>query len=68
MPANSIFSASKISTFTGFSAMCFNENPFSVQKIRQKQFRVSNFALFLVIFKWHHGSEGVKVVMMSAIN
>ena len=30
------------------------------QKIRQKQLRVSDFALLLVIFKWHHGSEGVK--------
>ena len=31
----------------------------TVWKIRQKQFRVSDFALLLVIFKWHHGSEGV---------
>ena len=23
---------------------------------------VSNFALLLVVFKWHHGSEGVKGV------
>ena len=28
-------------------------------KIRRKQFRVSNFALWLFIFKRHHGSEGV---------
>ena len=28
-------------------------------KLRQKDFRVSNFALLLVIFKWHHVSEGV---------
>ena len=32
-----------------------------VRKIRQKRFRVSHFALLLVIFKWHLGSEGVKL-------
>ena len=31
------------------------------KKKRQKQFRVSHFALLLVVFKWHHGSEGVKL-------
>ena len=30
------------------------------RKRRQKGLRVSNFALLLVVFKWHHGSEGVK--------
>ena len=25
-----------------------------------KGLKVSNFALLLVVFKWHHGSEGVK--------
>ena len=29
------------------------------RKGRQKGLRVSNLALFLDIFKWHHGSEGV---------
>ena len=31
----------------------------TVRKRRQKVLRVSNFALLLVVFKWHHGSEGV---------
>ena len=30
---------------------------------RQKGLRVSHFALLWVVFKWHHGSEGVKVKM-----
>ena len=30
-----------------------------VRKIRQKQLRVSDLALLLVIFEWHHGGEGV---------
>ena len=32
----------------------------SVKK-KTKRLKVSNFALLLVIFKWHHGSEGVNV-------
>ena len=28
-------------------------------KRRQKGLRVSSFALLFVVFKWHHGSEGV---------
>ena len=31
-----------------------------VQKRRQKGSRVSYLVLLLVVFKWHHGSEGVK--------
>ena len=31
-----------------------------VQKRRQKSSRVSYLVLLLVVFKWHHGSEGVK--------
>ena len=31
-----------------------------VRRRRQKGLSVSHFALLLVIFKWHHGSEGVK--------
>ena len=42
----------------------FDGDPFSfhmpVWKRRQKGLRTSNFALLWVIFKWHHGSEGVK--------
>ena len=30
-----------------------------VWKRRQKGLRVSNFALSMAVFKWHHGSEGV---------
>ena len=30
-----------------------------VWKSRQKGLSVSNIALLLVVFKWHHGSEGV---------
>ena len=33
-----------------------------VWKRRQKGSRVWNFAFLLVVFKWHHGSEGVMVV------
>ena len=36
-----------------------------VQKRRQKGWRVSDLALSLVVFKWHHGSEGVKVMLTS---
>ena len=41
-----------------FSAMHSDENPFPHQC--QKSLRVWNFALLWVIFKWSHGSEGVK--------
>ena len=30
-------------------------------KRRQKGLRVSNFPLLMVVFKWHHGSEGVNL-------
>ena len=33
------------------------------RKRRQKGLRVSNFTLLLVVFKWHHGSEGIKLVL-----
>ena len=33
-----------------------------VRKRRRKDWRVSNFALIWVVFKWHHGSEGVNSV------
>jgi len=36
-----------------------------MQKQRQKGFRVSNFALLLVGFKRHHGSEGVNTLISS---
>ena len=44
-----------------FNAVRFDQNPFTllVQKRRQKGLRVSNLALLMVVFKWHHGSEGV---------
>ena len=32
-----------------------------VRKRRQKGLRGLRFALLLVVFKWHHGSEGVNV-------
>ena len=32
-----------------------------VRKRRQKGLKVLNFAHFLVVFEWHHGSEGVKI-------
>ena len=31
-----------------------------VRKRKHKGLRVSNLAFLLVVFKWHHGSEGVK--------
>ena len=33
-----------------------------VWKRRQNGFRVSNFSLLMVVFKWHHGSEGVNKI------
>ena len=46
-----------------FSAMHFDENPSTRQceKEGKKGLRVSDFALSLVVFKGHHGSEGVNV-------
>ena len=32
---------------------------------RKKGWRVSNFALLLVVFKWHHGSEGINAIQYS---
>ena len=34
-----------------------------VRKRRQKCLKVANFALLLVVFKWHHDSEGVDVTL-----
>jgi len=50
VPAKSIFSGAR--TFI-FSAMPFDENPFTWQceKEQQKDLRVSNFAILWVIFK-----------------
>ena len=36
----------------------------SAKKSKQKGLRVWNFALLLVIFKWHDGSKGVKVATL----
>ena len=36
---------------------CFHR---PVRKRRQKGLRVSSFLILLVVFKWYHGSEGVK--------
>ena len=36
-----------------------------VRKRRQKGLKVSNFALLLVVFNWHHGSEGVNPPLVS---
>ena len=54
-----IFRFFNTSTFT---AMCFDENPFTCQceKTKTKKgLRVSNFPLLLDVFKWHRGREGV---------
>ena len=57
-----IFRSCNTSTF---NAMCFDENSFPCQskkkerKKKKKCLRVSNFAHLIVVFKWHHGSEGV---------
>ena len=32
-----------------------------MKSVEKKVKRVSDFSLLLVVFKWHHGSEGVKV-------
>ena len=38
-----------------------------VRKGEQKGLRVSDFALLMVVFKWHRGSEGVNISMLTAI-
>ena len=35
-----------------------------VQNRKQNSWRVSNFALLLVVFKWNHGSGGVKAFVV----
>ena len=51
--------------------MHFDENPFTCQckkekkEKRKKGLRVSNFALLLVVYKWHAGSERVKGLQSS---
>ena len=51
-----------------FQCYVFQSKSFhvTVRKRRQKQFRVSNFALLLVVFKWHHGSEGVNTWILAS--
>ena len=46
---------------SAFSAMRFDENLFHlpVRKRKPEGLRVSNFTLWMVIFKWHHGSTTV---------
>ena len=40
--------------------MCALFSPEILQAGAVKGLRASNFALLKVVFKWHHGSEGVK--------
>ena len=41
--------------------MRFNENSSQSQcEKKRRSLEGSNFALLLVVFKWHHGSQGVK--------
>ena len=42
------------------TCQCNNNNNNNKNRRRRKGLRVWNFALLLVVFKWHHGSEGVK--------
>ena len=35
-----------------------------MQKRKQKGLKVSDFAFILVVFKWHHGSEGVNGLLI----
>ena len=46
-----------------FQCFVFRRKSFHVpvRKRRQKQLRLSNFALLLVALKWHHGGERVNV-------
>ena len=47
-----------------FSILCVLMKTLSHANVkrRQKCLKVSDFALLLVVFKWHHGSEGVNSV------
>ena len=47
---------------SAYNAVRFDENHFTCQCKKRKQncLKVSNFALLMVVFKWHHCSEGVK--------
>ena len=58
-PANSTFSH-PITFYFQCCAFWWKSVYMPVQKRRQKGWRVSNLVLLLVVFKWHHGREGVK--------
>ena len=63
-PANCAFSGPITSIF---NSIHFDGDPFTCQCEKEDKkaygscLRVSNFALSWVVFKWHHGSEGVNV-------
>jgi len=59
----------KLCIFRSCNKSAFNAIRFDFLKIlsnasakrRQKVLRVSNFSPLLVVFKWHHDSEGVNI-------
>ena len=66
MSANSIFSG-PITHLLSMLYVFMTNLPHTSAKTNQKRLRVSNSALFLVVFKRNRGSEGVKVPTGTAI-
>ena len=51
--------------------MRFDDNPFTSlcekERKRKKRLKGFKFRTFVVVFKWHHGSEGVTLLYVSEI-
>ena len=60
-PTNSVFSSPVTHLLSVLCVLMKILSHTSVKK-KTKRLRGSNFTLLLVIFKWHHGSEGVNVL------
>ena len=58
MPANSIFSG-PIKHLVSMLCVLMKVLSHANAKKLKKDLRISNFAHLLVVFKWHHGSDGV---------
>ena len=56
-PVKSIFFG-PLNTFT-FSVVRSDQNSFTCQYKKQKSLRVLHIALLMIVFQWHHSSEGV---------
>ena len=59
-PANSIFSGPITVHLSGVCVLIRILSHANSKKKKKKKKRISNFALLLVVFNWHHGSKRVK--------